>query len=226
MRLSSVSRTAKAATLAGLLSLPLLGALVYAVWPPEIWHGGPNSPIVDADARLQSLQRQESQLASAAETDTQAPATISRNLRVASGDTLMEMLTDAGVARQEAYEAITALSDVFSPRSLRPGQEIRLDLAADTSDAEPRLLALNLQPDVERNVRVIRSESNEFIAEAIARPLQETIERAVGTIKTNLSADAVAAGVPTPVLIQLIRIFSFDVDFQRDIQPGDQFEVL
>ncbi len=29
-----------------------------------------------------------------------------------------------------------------------------------------------------------------------------------------------------PVLIQLIRIFSFDLDFQRDIQPGDQFEVL
>ncbi|TFG47962.1 MAG: M23 family metallopeptidase, partial [Gemmatimonadales bacterium] len=31
---------------------------------------------------------------------------------------------------------------------------------------------------------------------------------------------------PNPVLIELIRIFSFDVDFQRDIQPGDRFEVL
>jgi murein DD-endopeptidase MepM/ murein hydrolase activator NlpD len=29
-----------------------------------------------------------------------------------------------------------------------------------------------------------------------------------------------------PVLSDLIRIFSFDVDFQRDIQPGDGFEVL
>ncbi len=169
LRLLPVSRTAKAATLAGLLSLPLLGALVYAVWPPEIWHGGPNSPIVDADAREPSLQQQESLLASTAESDTQAPATISRNLRVASGDTLMEMLTNAGVARQEAYEAITALSDVFSPRSLRPGQEIRLDLAADASDAEPRLIALNLQPDVERDVRVVRSESDGFVAEAKKR---------------------------------------------------------
>jgi murein DD-endopeptidase MepM/ murein hydrolase activator NlpD len=222
LRLSHLSRTAKTAAIAGLVSLPLLGALVYAVWPPS----GSNAPLVESQAREPSAPPRERQSASAAESGATRPAVISRNLRVASGDTLMKMLTGAGVARQDAYEAITALSDVFSPRSLRPGQEIRLDLAAGTNDAKPRLLALNLQPDVERDVRVTRSESDSFIAKAVARPLRETIERSVGEIQTNLSTDAYAAGMPTPVLIQLIRIFSFDVDFQRDIQPGDQFEVL
>jgi len=226
LRLPPIARTAKAAMLAGLLSLSLLGALVYAMWPSEVWQGGPNSPLVESDADQQALQQQERQIVSAAETEAPRPTTISRNLRVASGDTLMALLTNAGIARREAYEAITALSDVFSPRALRPGQEIRLDLAADTPDAKPKLLALNLQPDVERDVRVTRSEGDGFVAKAIARPLRESIERAVGEIETNLSADAYAAGVPMPVLFQLIRIFSFDVDFQRDIQPGDKFEVI
>jgi murein DD-endopeptidase MepM/ murein hydrolase activator NlpD len=212
----------------GLFSLPLLGGLIYAVWPTLDWHRAPVISRVEPEAREQISQPQERQIAAAAETETgpPPPTTISRNLRVASGDTLMEMLTNAGVQRQEAHEAIVALRDVFSPRKLRPGHEIQLDLMAETPDAEPRLLALNLQPDVERYVRVTRSESDGFIAESINRALKETTVLVAGRIENNLSADASAAGVPNAVLINLIRIFSFDVDFQRDIQPGDQFEVL
>jgi hypothetical protein len=32
--------------------------------------------------------------------------------------------------------------------------------------------------------------------------------------------------VPRPVIDDLIRIYSYDVDFQRKVQPGDSFEML
>jgi len=32
--------------------------------------------------------------------------------------------------------------------------------------------------------------------------------------------------VPRPVIDDLIRIYSYDVDFQRKVQPGDSFEIL
>ncbi len=35
-----------------------------------------------------------------------------------------------------------------------------------------------------------------------------------------------AAHVPRPVIDDFIRIYSYDVDFQRKVQPGDSFEVL
>ena len=115
LRLASISRTAKAATLAGLIGLPLLGALIYAIGPSEIWFGGPNSPnanspslnspSIDADARPQLSPPQERQLVSAGESDAPQPTSISRNLRVASGDTLMAMLTNAGIARQKCAAA-------------------------------------------------------------------------------------------------------------------------
>ena len=32
--------------------------------------------------------------------------------------------------------------------------------------------------------------------------------------------------MPRPVIDDLVRIYSYDVDFQRRAQPGDSFEVL
>jgi murein DD-endopeptidase MepM/ murein hydrolase activator NlpD len=37
---------------------------------------------------------------------------------------------------------------------------------------------------------------------------------------------ALRNNVPKPVIEDLIRIYSYDVDFQRKVQPGDSFEVL
>src|SRR5690606_33526136 len=36
----------------------------------------------------------------------------------------------------------------------------------------------------------------------------------------------VDVGVPPAIMIKLIQLYSFDVDFQRDIQPGDAFAVM
>ena len=155
------------------------------------------------------------------------PAILSRTLRVAKGDTLMGLLTGAGIERREAHEAITALSKVFSPRKLMPGQEIHLALtAAESPQGADRLVALTLQPSVERDFRVTRAESAEFVAESIDRSLLRKTLRAVGTIESSLTVAGEQAGVPIPVMVELIRIFSFDVDFQREIRRGDDFEVL
>jgi hypothetical protein len=68
-----------------------------------------------------------------------SPATIGRTLQVRKGDTLMKLLIDAGIARPEAHEAIAALTQVYSPRELRPGQSIELVLSAPGESAGPRL---------------------------------------------------------------------------------------
>ncbi|MEL0022190.1 MAG: hypothetical protein VW709_20185, partial [Rickettsiales bacterium] len=49
---------------------------------------------------------------------------------------------------------------------------------------------------------------------------------AEGSIRSSLYKAAVRASVPLPVLEELIRIYSWDVDFQREIQPNDAFTIL
>lgn len=149
-----------------------------------------------------------------------------RVLTVGSGDTLMKMLVDAGADRRDAYEAINAMSELFKPRYLKPGHEIDVTLQPATEPGSPdTLLSMTLLESVERDVRVTRS-GDEYTAKAIEHPLTLDVAAATGEIQDSLFLAGEAAGVPLPVLAELIQIYSFDVDFQRDIRSGDGFTVM
>ena len=45
-------------------------------------------------------------------------------------------------------------------------------------------------------------------------------------IKKSLFEDGKKAGVPLTVLAKIIQLYSFDIDFQRDIKKGNELEVL
>ena len=158
---------------------------------------------------------------------TQAPAPDPlriETLTVEPGDTLMGLLTDAGIARPEAYVAITALEEVFSPRRLRAGQEIKVALAGEAESQ--KLMSLSLRPDSQTDVLVDREEDGQFVALAKPRELTMSAEYGRGTISSSLYEASLDAGMPHGTLMELIRIYSFDVDFQRDIHEGDSFEAL
>jgi murein DD-endopeptidase MepM/ murein hydrolase activator NlpD len=155
---------------------------------------------------------------------------IQKVVEVHPGDTLYGVLVDAGVTEDEAHNAVGAISDVFSPRALRAGQEITLKISAvsrtrDTIN-DPRLLSLSFEPSVTKDVQLTRAETGDFVAAAVDKPIVERNRRAAGVIDSSLFEAAEEAGVPMPVVADLIKTFSFDVDFQRDIQDGDAFEVF
>ncbi|WP_119461289.1 peptidoglycan DD-metalloendopeptidase family protein [Rhodospirillaceae bacterium SYSU D60014] len=150
-------------------------------------------------------------------------------VEVRSGDTLIGLLVDAGINRGEAYEAVTALEKVFAPRELKPGQELRLNLSTpgQTSEARERqLVEMSLQPDVERDVHVTRNDDGGFVAATIERPLTVEVAHASSSISSSLFEASLAQGVPLGAMAEIIRAFSYDVDFQREIHPGDRFEIL
>lgn len=166
-----------------------------------------------------------------------APAAVNRLVEVRRGDTLMNLLVEAGLERGEAYGAITALSEVFSPRKLKAGQVIRLAMlsgdsgaGAVVSDGQPaealRLISLGLTSNPEEDVLVARQPDDSFAARVEARPLTRRLSVYSGTIETSLFEAARADGMPAETVVELIRLFSFDVDFQREIQQGDRFELL
>ena len=65
-----------------------------------------------------------------------------------------------------------------------------------------------------------------FWPSVVDRPLDRVLQRSAGTIDSSLYVSARAAGMPNQVLMEMVHIFSFDVDFQREIQRGNRFEVL
>ncbi|MCW9035620.1 MAG: M23 family metallopeptidase [Rhodospirillales bacterium] len=150
-----------------------------------------------------------------------------KTARVGKGDTMMEILVKAGVERKEAHNAITALSKVYSPRKIRPGQEVTLTFQPDSQGANPdRFDGMILVPDIEEEVRVRRKIEGGFSAKKISKPLIRKLSRGAGAIDSSLYLAAMDADVPQSVIVELIRAYSWDVDFQRDIQKNDAFEVM
>lgn len=152
---------------------------------------------------------------------------IERPVKVGSGDTLMKLLVGQAVPRQDAHEAITALREHYNPRRLRVGQtfQVLFEPEMGPQGIRPTFVGLRINPDLDQRVEVSRSEDGGFQAELHERTFEMVSSWAMATIEGNMMASGREAGIPSGVLAELIRAFSFDVDFQRDLQPGDQFIV-
>lgn len=106
-----------------------------------------------------------------------------------------------------------------------PGQEFDLVYAADPQKDSELLEQLSFQPDPETIVSVSRTDDG-YQASSDKIELTPARNVASGTIEQSLFLAAERSGVPIPVLMNLIELYSYEVDFQRDIQPGDSFEVM
>lgn len=155
---------------------------------------------------------------------------LTKVVEVERGDTLIDILLESGVARVDAVGAIDALDGVFQPRDLKPGQEVTIGFEQyghhPAEDGALQLASLGLQPSVERDVIVNRNDGGAFVAEATDRPLEMKVALAGAAIESSLFEAGQDAAIPVDILSQAIKAFSYDVDFQREIQPGDRFEIV
>lgn len=182
--------------------------------------GGPDTDPTTADASSETSFTIPSP-------EDSAPALETRAVKVERGDTLMKLLTKNEVDRREAHAAIEALTEVYDPRRMQIGQlfELSLEDPADTKTS-PSLVSLSFKADPVRTIQVRYTDDGAYKADVKEKALQRGDAFGAGVIGSSLYEAAVDAGIPVAVLHDMIRIFSFDVDFQRDIQKGDRFEVL
>ncbi len=164
------------------------------------------------------------------------PRPYDRTLKVRRGDTLTKILRSAGTPGNQAGAAVRALKGTFEPRRIKRGLKITVTFAPPppgetAADLSPgRFLGFSFEPDVETLISVSLAtgagRSGGFRAERRKKNLGRSLARAGGTIENSLYVDGRRAGVPAPVLAAMIRAYSWDVDFQRDIRSGDRFEVM
>jgi murein DD-endopeptidase MepM/ murein hydrolase activator NlpD len=122
---------------------------------------------------------------------------------------------------------VQSLRGVYDPRRLRVGQELLITAAATQDGSAGRqLMSLALDLDFDQRIRVTRGPDGSYSADKLQRPQRRELVRRAGTIDDSLFLSADRSDVPRGITIDLIRLFSWDVDFQRDIRAGDGFEIL
>ena len=149
---------------------------------------------------------------------------------IQEGDTLFDALVNSKVSRVEAERVISAARKLTNPRKLKPGQTLHLFFGKATTTIPSGtgiiLAELSIDLNVKQRLRVARLLDGTFVAGFVARPLKTQKRKAHGIINSSLYQAAAGKNVPAKTLAKLIRIFSYDVDFQRDIREGDKFEIF
>ena len=155
-----------------------------------------------------------------------------KKLSFRTGDTLDTLLTRAGVNQKEAHQAVKAFSKTFDPRLIQGGQKLWVrhqitiqDIVSDNPKSGT-FAGFRYKPSLSQEIHVLREKNNSYKATFVDHKLVRHITRSEGIIQSSLYLAGRKARLQPATLAELIRAFSWDVDFQRDIRKGDKFEVM
>ncbi len=175
-------------------------------------------PVVDGTGDADTADTADTLTPEAPEAKTSA---LSRtDFEVEVGETLMTELLAIEADTHQAHAATVALGEVFNLRRIRAGQHVEVQFDDDG------LFELAMTPVPGEQVIVRRGENGAYTAERMELPLELQYVAVSGRIVSSLYQAAVDQGVPPDVLHRMILSYSFDIDFQREIQRGDSFSIL
>lgn len=158
--------------------------------------------------------------------------------RVKSGDTMLKILADVGADEKDVFTILTAMKKVFNPKAIATGDHITIKYkvkisydakqleAEGSADRKAIINSVEIAPSPEQQIVVSRKEDGEYDAREVQIKLLRYVSRYFGTLKNGLFVDGVEAGISPTSMMNMINLYSYDVDFQRDIRGGDKFEML
>jgi murein DD-endopeptidase MepM/ murein hydrolase activator NlpD len=148
-------------------------------------------------------------------------------LEIKRGDTLNTVLTRAFIPKDQIQAVIDAMSKAFNPRDLRTDHEIFITYNCPETDEQRRdLVSVLIKLSLDQEIIVERDDAGLFKAHNVKKLLEREIRLAEGEIKESLYVDAGRQGAHPRILHQMIQAFSYDVDFQRSFQEGDQYSLV
>ncbi|MDA1183942.1 MAG: M23 family metallopeptidase [Acidobacteria bacterium] len=139
--------------------------------------------------------------------------------------TLDAMLRAHGVAADVVGTVIEAASVVFDLRRLRAAQPFLLEQALG---GDLRHFEYEIDADSYLRVMPIAAEADEFRAEVV--PIPKTLEHGVAAGRIDASTPSLfqamdATGERAELTLALAQVFSGEIDFNSEVQPGDRFAV-
>ena len=152
---------------------------------------------------------------------------IEKFVEVGRGDTLISVLNKIGLNRQEANIIYVELKKIYDVRSLKLGQKIFVKKVVNTKDNSfIDLQSFVIPNQLDERYIVEKTEEGTYAARVERDELLEEINSATGPINGTLSTAMNSQGVPNKIVNEFIKIFSFSVDFRRDVKKGDKFEIV
>ncbi len=137
---------------------------------------------------------------------------------ILKGDTFLSILKEYDLSEKKIFEIVNNIEQYYNLKKLQVNDKINIYQNNDGEvekiemySENDKLLIINVEGDV--NIEIKKLEKN-------------TYERSEEfQIYESLYADGLKSGLPQEILINLIKLFSFDLDFQRDIRKNTKVSI-
>lgn len=164
---------------------------------------------------------------SSQETVPETPEFIDETLDVKRGDNFTSVLYRADISKDQTVSLITALKRIFSPRDLRTDHKLFITYRPPSEKSATKdLTRLVIKLSLEKDVVVEQDEAGLYQARLETKELIHEYRHAEGTVESSLYVDAIKQGAHPKIIHNMIQAFSYDVDFQRSFQAGDDYCLL
>ena len=158
---------------------------------------------------------------------------------VKKGDTVTSILRDQGATPDEARAIAATLGARGRDGGLKEGQKLRILMAPAAPGPGVRLQPYRVIVANDTTVEAVAAlsdigkyvavdvQSMNTVAEATSDKDDDDDDDGSGVrLYQSIYETALRNKVPANVIEDMIRIYSYDVDFQRKVQPGDSFDVF
>jgi murein DD-endopeptidase MepM/ murein hydrolase activator NlpD len=155
---------------------------------------------------------------------------------VKKGDSVTSVLRDQGATPEEAKAIAATLGPRGRDGGLKEGQKLRILMAP--AGPGQRLQPYRVIVANDSNVEAIAAlsdlgkyvavdvQSMNTVADATDNSDDEDDDGSGVRLYQSIYETALRNKVPPNVIEDMVRIYSYDVDFQRKVQPGDSFDVF
>ena len=141
--------------------------------------------------------------------------------KVGKSDTLGRLLKKSGLSAAESDEVIRSLSSVLDFKTIRAGQNFRIERGPDG-----RVKLFEIELSKIHKVRAERQPSGELQGIADDKQTRIEIKAVGGKIDSSLYAAIKASGETGALVDFFVDVFAYDLDFYNDTQDGDTFRIV
>ena len=144
--------------------------------------------------------------------------------QIAIGETFDSILNQYSVNKKQIQKIKNKLSEKIDLNKLNTNQKIYLIIDQSNNSVKEFILQISNK----ERVLLTRSneEKNDFSQEIILTKLDKKIVYEENVILQSLYKSATDKKIPANTIIELARIYGFQIDFQRDIRKKDRFQIM
>ncbi len=133
---------------------------------------------------------------------------------VSKGDTFLSILKEFNISEKKSFEIISEIEKLFDLRKLKVKNKIFFYVNTKNS-----IKKIEFNKNINEKLIVsVNSNSVEIENKILKKTSYQTSKDF--NINNSLYSDGLKNNLPPDILIKLIRLFSFDLDFQRDIKKN------